>query len=288
MAEADFFKRLRDVQDLPALPDAATKVLELAQSEETTVEDLSGALSQDQALAGKTLKLVNSPYYGFPRRIGKISEAVVILGFKTIKNLAVSVSVCDFFSGGSEGLDRRQLWKHSVGVAVAAAMVAKHTRMTALKENAFISGLLHDIGLLVEDRSFQPELSRALTMAEEQNLPIEEAENEVFGLDHALIGKKVAEIWKLPERICSSIGFHHQPQYALGEARQEASLVYVADLICKLKGFGFDGDQAVPKLKKVPFQVLSLDKSDLKELSKTFDEEIGTARDFLEMGRSAA
>ncbi len=283
MSYGDILRKLNEIQELPTLPTIVNKVLTISNSPNSTAKDLNRVISQDQALASKTLKLVNSAYYGFPRTVTRITEAVVILGFNAVKKLALSASVCGFVATSDKGTERKQLWKHSVGAAVASTIIAKRAKIAGEAEDFFITGLLHDIGIIIEDQFFHEEFIKALSVADERIIPIELAEKEVFGADHAIIGKKITEIWKLPSRMGNIIGFHHQPQYAFGDTKKDTCVIYFADLICKLKKFGFDGDKVIPKLRKEPFQVLGIEKDDIKDLSKEFDTEIKKAEDFLKL-----
>ncbi|MGM0607924.1 MAG: HDOD domain-containing protein [Candidatus Muiribacteriota bacterium] len=280
---SDTLKIIKQIEEVPTLPVIVSKVLEVANSQNSTAKDLNDVIKQDQALTTKTLKLVNSAYYGFPRTVTKITEAIVILGFNAVKNLALSVSVCKLFNKKGDEFDRKELWKHSVGVAVSTGIIAKKCKMNIDTEELFISGLLHDIGLIVCDQFIHEEFIKCLKLAENKELPIEIVEKEIYGMDHAMIGKKTTEIWKLPSKICSVIGFHHQPQYAYADSKKDTSVIYLADLVCKLKQFGFDGDKAIPKLRTEPFSNLGLGKSDIKEVSAEFDKEIQKAKDFLEL-----
>ncbi|MCK9224221.1 MAG: HDOD domain-containing protein [Candidatus Muirbacterium halophilum] len=283
MSYNDILKQLQIIDELPTLPTIVAKVLEMANSENTTANDLNKIISQDQALTSKTLKLVNSAYYGFPRTVKKIREAVVILGFNAVKNLALSVSICELFNKADADFDRRTLWKHSVGVAVATGVVAKHAKMANEAEDFFVSGLIHDIGLIILDQYFHDDFIKCIKEASSRNIPIEIAEKEIFGTDHAMIGKKMAEIWKLPSKLGNVIGFHHQPQYAYGESKKETSIIYIADLVCKLKHFGFDGDSVIPKLRKEPFIILNIEKDQIKHISKELDLELKKVDDFLKL-----
>ncbi|MFA5478425.1 MAG: HDOD domain-containing protein [Candidatus Muiribacteriota bacterium] len=278
---AETMKKLKQIEDIPTLPVIVTKVLDVANSSNSTANDLNNVIIQDQSLTSKTLKLVNSAYYGFPRTVTKITEAIVILGFNAVKNLALSVSVCELFNKSDIDFDRKELWKHSVGVAVATGIIAKKSKMTIDHEELFITGLLHDIGLIICDQYLHDDFIISIKEAAKENVPIEVVEKEIYGMDHAMIGKKVTESWKLPSKICTVIGFHHQPQYAYADSKKDTAVVYLADLICKLKKFGFDGDRAIPKLRMEPFMTLGIQKNDIKEISALFDEEIKKAKDFL-------
>ncbi|PLX15806.1 MAG: HD family phosphohydrolase [Candidatus Muiribacterium halophilum] len=283
MGLSETLAKLRKIEEIPTLPSVAAKVLEVANSENSTATDLNRVISQDAALTTKTLKLVNSAYYGFPRTVTKITEAIVILGFNAVKNLALSVSVCEFFNKADDNFDRRKLWLHSVGVAVTTGLIAKKLNIPGDNEEAFIAGLLHDIGIIIEDQFLHDEFIESLKVAKEKDIPIEHAEKEVLGMDHASIGKKILQSWKLPGNLSKIIGFHHEPQYAYADTKRDTAIIYIADLICKLKKIGFDGDTVIPKLRVEAFKALGLKKEDIKEIAKDVDEELKKAEDFINL-----
>ena len=144
---------LSKTKDLPTLPAVVAKVMKAVSNPMATAGDLNGIISTDQALTSKVLRLANSAYYGFPQEITNITQAVTILGFNTIRNLALSVSVHKmlFASREKELFSHRDFWKHSVATAVAAKMLANQTGYKS-EENAFTAGLMHDIGKNVFDQ----------------------------------------------------------------------------------------------------------------------------------------
>src|SRR5947208_2079491 len=134
----------KKLADLPPLPAVVTRIMQTVNNPDTSAEDLNKLISMDQGLASKMLRIVNSSYYGFPKKIGTITHAVLILGFNTVRNLVLGVSAFGQLSrkSGSEGLDRNRFWQHSVASAVAAGIVAKRKqpRNRSLAEQGFLSG----------------------------------------------------------------------------------------------------------------------------------------------------
>ena len=157
-----------ELQDLPPLPAVIVRVMQTINDPNTSAADLNRLISADQALASKVLRLVNSSYYGFPRKISTITNAVVILGFNTVRNLTTSLGVFNAFDaqGQKTALDRDEFWAHSLGVAVAAGVIARRKGIGSKSvEEVFIGGLMHDIGKLFLDQYFPDQYAIAIKLA---------------------------------------------------------------------------------------------------------------------------
>jgi putative nucleotidyltransferase with HDIG domain len=186
------------LKDLPTLPQVVARIMQIVSNPMTSAADLNEVIAVDQALTAKVLRLANSAYYGFPKEITTIPQAVVILGFNTIRNLALSVSVHKMLFEGKERthFSPREFWKHSVGTAVASKLLAKRIGFKA-EENAFTAGLLHDIGKNFFEQH-TPEYNAVLDTALLGEEPLWKVERAQLGLDHAQVGAWMAEKWNLP------------------------------------------------------------------------------------------
>lgn len=283
MSTSKVLEVIKKIDELPTLPHVIGKIIELANSPHSTAEDLNKIIRQDQVLVAKTLKLVNSAFYGYSRQITKVTEAVVILGFNVIKNLALSVTVCDFFKDKSNSRFKlNDLWTHSVAVAVCSTVIARRMRLPD-PEELFIMGLMHDLGIIVEHQYFQEEFNNVLEKVFKENLLLQDAERKVIGLEHAMIGKRLIEKWKLPNLMSQTVGFHHQPEYASGDARIPTCIVYLSDIICRLKKIGFDGDVNIPALQADALATLGFEKADIKGVATELDAELIKAKAFMEL-----
>jgi len=162
------------------------------------------------------LRLANSAFYGIPRTISSVSSAVVILGFNTIKSLVLSASVMKIFSAaaGQPAFDRARFWRHSIVTAMAARALVKSVLQVKMidPESAFCAGILHDIGKLVFEQYVHDDYQLACQCAREQSLPLIMAESKTMGIDHAGIGRLLAERWALPMELEDSIVSHHDPK----------------------------------------------------------------------------
>ncbi len=239
-----------ELQDLPPLPAVIVRVMQTINDPNTSATDLNRLISADQALASKVLRLVNSSYYGFPRKISTITNAVVILGFNTVRNLTTSLGVFNAFDaqGQKTALNRDDFWAHSIAVAVAAGVVARRKGIGAKSvEEVFIGGLMHDIGKLFLDQYFPDQYAIAIKLAGAARISIWEAEKTALGVGHALVGKRIAEKWNLPPSLTSMITLHHQPVFAK-EYFEITATIQAADYVARKLGLGNSGDPLVPPL----------------------------------------
>jgi putative nucleotidyltransferase with HDIG domain len=212
----DAFALLDRVEDLPPLPAVAARVMGMADDERTSALDLAQVLSTDQALTAKLIKLSNSAYYGFARRVSTVREAVLVLGFKQVRQVAVGASIINAWKGPREADDHFDLdlfWGHSVAVAVIAESFAKKGRF-AKPEDAFTAGILHDIGRLVLRQALPREFRMAVSMAKSRGLPLHVTELRTTGYLHDEIGRALGERWKFPPHLVEAIACHHDEKVA--------------------------------------------------------------------------
>jgi len=246
---------VREVGSLPTLPTVLVQVTDLLNNPKSSALQLSRVILKDSALTARLLRLVNSPYYGFPRRIATVTEALSILGSFQVRNLLLMVTVVDLLSGEeTPDFSPMKLWEHSVEVAVAAGLLARQV-CPQDREELFVAGLLHDVGMLVEFQFLREGFLQALSRSRSEDIPIRVAEQQILGFGHDQVGRLVVEHWKLPIRLTEAIACHHRPDLALA-AKREAAITHVADILCHALGSG--GDEAVPPLDQEAWQRLRL------------------------------
>ena len=200
-------KIIDDHKELTSLPQTLTEVLRILKDENSNATDLANVISKDPALTAKMLRIVNSPYYGAGREITTLSQAVMTLGTRAVSALTLSTSIYDMTEKWDTSIDRIRFWRHSLEVAVAARSIAEIIRYPRIEE-AFITGILHDIGLLVLEKSFPEKFKSLWNMAESDEHLIELEENS-WSTNHARVGQFLLEQWKIPTIITSAIGQHH-------------------------------------------------------------------------------
>ncbi len=205
-----FLKKLDTIPDIPTLPTIVIKVNKMLQDHDTSIKNLSKVIEKDQGMVAKILRLVNSTFYGFRSRITNIPHAVIILGFNTIRNAVVSVSIIKAFSGKEtfEGFTITEFWKHSIGVAVTSRYLAEQTRLDS-PDDCFVSGLLHDIGKVVLSQYFTEFFGGVWKSVKEDGLSFYEAEQNMTPVNHAQIGGHLAKKWQFPTSLIDTITHHH-------------------------------------------------------------------------------
>lgn len=209
---ASVVSKLNDVEALPVLPGIALKLFNILSDPDSMITALAKVIETDPSLTLKLLKIVNSAFYGFARKIGTVKEAVVILGTDEIKNLAFGLSAAKTFQNVHfEGMaNPNSLWHHSIGTAIIAEHLGQ--RVSECKDvSVFTAGLIHDTGKIFLMEHFPKLYNEVYNTSIKHKIPVFEIEEEKFELNHALIGKFVATRWNLPESLSQAIACHHQP-----------------------------------------------------------------------------
>ncbi len=290
--EMDQKQRHRQITEkvigLPSLPTVVTQLINLVGDPATSARDISQLISADQALTAKILKVANSAFYGFPRKIATVQLAIVVLGFETVKNLGLSVAVLKRFHAGKAHplFDRQQFWEHAIGCGVAARMLVRK-RNRKLEGEAFVAGVLHDIGKLILIEYFPDEFGESLELACDELLTISEAEMKVIGVTHAEIGGWLAEKWNLPESLVQAITYHHNP-LAVEEPSEILMVTHTANALIRHNHIGQAGDSLGASLSPEVSTVFKagrdiLDEDWLAELSEGLQVELEKARVFNEL-----
>lgn len=246
------------VNSLPVLPQAVVEALRILRIDGASADDCAERISQDQALAARTLRLANSAFYGMPGRVVTIRHAHDVLGRRTLGALLTTAAVSTQFSHGSgSGFDFESFWRQALGTAVAAQGLAIETG--ADDEQAFIAGLLHDIGRLALATYFAEPLAAAVMLAHAQDLPLLVAERQVLGVDHAEVGALIATHWHFPAAVVAAIRDHPaQGRDGVHQAAPLTALVHLADAIVHALDLEAAEDEAVPVLSAAAWDQLGL------------------------------
>ena len=202
-----FQKIIEEHKELSSLPQTLAEVLRISRDDGAAARDLADVLIKDPALTTKTLRLANSPFFGAGREISSMLQAVMTLGTKAVTALALSTSVYDLTGKWESSIDRCRFWRHSLCVAIGARNLAKTAGLKNTEE-AFVAGLLHDIGLLVLESSFPDKYARVWSSVEAGER-IDHLEAAIWGTNHARVGQFLLEQWHLPAAICEAVGSHH-------------------------------------------------------------------------------
>ncbi len=225
---------------LNTVRDSLIRVMQLISDPTSDAKDLTDYILRDPALAANVLRRVNSAFYAIPRQITDIKQAVVALGFDEVRNLVLQQKSRDLFTGGATTgrAARLDLWKHSVAVAL-------YCRKVYRKEwgepggDAYTAGILHDIGLIVEDQFLTAQYQEVLRQRSQMRNNIVYAEEQVMGFNHAQVGERLTKSWQVPESLTIPIGLHHKPVPCDPKHERMTSVLYLADHLCQTARLGF-------------------------------------------------
>ena len=264
---------LERVETLPTLSPIAARLLSIGTIDEVLITDVVKIIESDPALSTRILGLCRKADRGLGDRITTVKRAVLMLGIESVRSAALSVSVYDLMSredeaarkeldaavageAGSGGeasaistFDRKGFWKHSIAVACAAELIAAgHLKLRVLPEEAFLAGLLHDVGRLVLELVLPRSYERVLQLAQRRACDSAPIERAVLGLDHHTAGRRVSEHWGLPSAVQNVIWMHGQPQGALPETpdKKLIGVITVAKALCRRLHLGWSGDFGPP------------------------------------------
>lgn len=203
-------RHLNEIKDLPTLPIIAMEINRMLESYDTSIEVLSNAIEKDQAIAAKVLRLVNSSFFGVRSKVTRIHDAVVLLGFDSVRNIVLSISLVNAFSGAlsQNGFDITDFWRHSVNVAMTSKKLSELTRMEE-PECCFTSGLLHDSGKIILSQHF-PALFESIMMKRlNESVSFSKSESGITSFGHEKAGGFLSAKWKLPVHLVDVVRFHH-------------------------------------------------------------------------------
>jgi len=232
---------VKKVTTIATLPEVTGQIIKTVEDPKSSAQQLHRIVSHDPALVTRILKVVNSAFYGLPGQIGSVERAIVLLGLNGIKNIAVAASLGQLFRGAAlcDGFSPKDLWTHCIAVGVAARDLARNMKLN-IADEAFLAGMIHDMGILISLQLYPEKLREVCETAKKGGGDFCELERRIIGLDHQQLGAGLAEHWKFP-RACQLVaGYHHQPDKLADQGRHLVMLVHVADTICCQSKHGFN------------------------------------------------
>lgn len=265
-------KIVKAVKELPALSHVASKVLAITEDPDANASDLAETINLDPNLAASILKLANSAYYGFARHISTVTDAIVLLGFSTIKSLTIAASTYKIYNKEVSGysLSKGEIWRHSIGCAMMSKLIAMRSKYK-VPEEAYVAGLIHDIGKIVLDRFVEKEFAQITEIVDNEKISFSEAEKRILGFDHPEVGAKVVERWNFPANLVEAIRYHHEPEKA-EVSPPLTSIVHIADASCLMLGIGLGGDGLSYPLNEKAVNMLTLTEQDMENLMSKLGE----------------
>ncbi len=231
-------KRLDGLHHIPTIPAVLAPLLHYLQKpvEQLDVEKATDMIAQDKSLAAQCLQMANSPLFGHWQKVDSLREAVIGLGFQRLRDIAMSCGVLNLLPKDCGGVDPVAFWEHSLGCALVCRHFARKISFDDPK--AYLSGLLHDLGIIVNLWVLPHEFGAAFELAKAEGIPLHEAEERVLGFTHCDSGRILAERWDLPADLVEVISLHHTPQRSQNQSGLVA-LVGISDLLCRLSGLNY-------------------------------------------------
>lgn len=266
------FAALGGIPEVPTLPDLYVRIRELVNSPSGNSQKIADIIAKDPSLVMKVIKTVNSPAYGLRQKVARLDQAVTLLGFAEISNLVLAATVIKQFpvKPGDRLLNLKKFWEHSIGVAVMARITMRYCRKIfgTNAEEAFISGLIHDVGKLIMYQAFPNEFTDAMNLCRTEQLTLVLAEERVFGFTHQDMGAFIADEWGFSRNMVKSIELHNSP-FILDtddESFVFVSLIHIANLLSHFLAFGNSGDPFLPAVHFDCIDALELDPEKLETM----------------------
>ena len=232
--------QLVDNSELSSIKNIVTGLIKIINDPKSTARDLTDLIQIDPPLTAKVLRLANSAYYSPREKVSEITRAVIWVGYDAIKELAINQKVCEIFTNGqiNEEYSREMLWRHSLAVALLGKFIYRR-EFGERGENIYAAGLLHEIGIIVNDQLYPDKFQQLLHQSKIDKQNLIEIEYEYSGYDHSQSGQAIMEHWQIPEEICFAIGNHHTPEDAPKQYTKIAYTLYIADYFCQRREIGF-------------------------------------------------
>jgi putative nucleotidyltransferase with HDIG domain len=262
---------VKRIEQLPSLPTVVYELIEVCKDPNATMAMVEDVIRADQSLTARLLKLVNSAFFALSSRVSTIHHAAVILGMDALRNTAIAVCTYETLSGCHDNpqFDRRAFWEHAAAVGIlskALAEVAKYKKT----DEAFVAGLLHDLGKVVLDKYFPDEFARALAMCSSKQIPLVACEEEVLGFHHCRAGAEVARQWRFPEQLVTAIERHHDP----ASDGALCAMVALADEMARVWRFGASGNPLLEAVAPFVWEQIRVSEATLRELVENSRDEI--------------
>lgn len=278
---AQIRQRVSEIETLPMIPTVFLPLLNLLNSplDQIRVDDVVKLVSYDNTIAAQCLRMASSPLFGLAKSPESIKSAIISLGLRRVQTILLTCSMGNAFSIKDWTIDPTIFWRHSLGCAMVCRKFSDKLGGSD-GEKAYMAGLLHDIGILVNCMVFPKEFSTALEHASRQQIPLEDGERSVMGFCHCETGLALGERWNIAGDLLQAIAHHHQPEES-PSARPLVALVHLSDLLCRMRnlGYGYYERQRVDLVHNPAWTILqqeyqTLEQVDLVRFTFELDEAV--------------
>jgi putative nucleotidyltransferase with HDIG domain len=232
-------ERVRHIETMPAIPAVFLPLLKLLSSsgQDAKVDEVVRLVSYDNTIAAQCLRVASSPLFGLEKSPKSIKGAVLTLGLRRVETILLTCCLGQAFPAKKWVLDPAVFWRHSLGCAMVCRKFSEKLAV-ADGEKAYMAGLLHDIGFMVNCLVFPEEFAKAMERARGEEIPLDEAEQSTMGFTHCETGRALAEKWSLADDVIEVIAHHHAIEKSQ-KARPLVALVHLSDLLCRTRGLGY-------------------------------------------------
>lgn len=255
---------ITNLGDLPPLPQVAAQVLRIAADPDASTDELQRVISTDQALASQILKIANSAMFGMMREVKTLTQAIMTLGFSTIKSVVIASSAKNLYNRGSSGLQERLMWEHALVTGLAGRAYGKQLRL-ARTEEVFLAGLMHDIGKSVMGIKFPDRYGAMIRTVYNEQGDTLELELETFGFDHTMVGEALLHSWNLAQSIVQAVRWHHEPAETPKENRTLSALVALGNQMALDQKIGIGRPESLAHATQQALEILNLTPDQLEE-----------------------
>lgn len=278
----DIFKKLEMSEDLPTLPIVMTKLIDAINDDKSSAADLTKIMENDPAMSARVLKLANSAFYGLRYKVDNLKRAIVVLGFETVRMLALSTTILDLFSVKKQlAFDPEDFWLHSLGAGKSAQILSTKVKTDIVPETLFTAGLLHDIGKYCLALSLKEEYCKVVNNGKNNEVPLYKIEKENFSITYCDVNNWLVQRWNLPETLSIPMIYHNQPESNTNKYPLETYIVYLSSEISRAENFGMAGDFNKINMKLLPLLFPQIKENTIKETRKELKEYIKDAKNFL-------
>jgi putative nucleotidyltransferase with HDIG domain len=273
------------VGDLKVLPFVARKALEILNDENCSIDALSNIIEKDQTIAARVLKISNSALYGLRQNVGNIQQAVMILGFKTIRSIILTATTRSLYK--KFGITEKMMWDHSVGAGIASKILSVGLG-SEVEDIAFVGGLMHDLGKVMMNNETPDLYNQVMMDMYNEGLDSIQAEKDVYGYDHTEIGSSVLERWKFSPVIVKILKLHHQDSTGIkspyGDATaKNVACVNLADNVCKVLGIGYRQPDTSIVLHELPSaKLLNMEQNKMESLANQINDTYSSEKSVFE------
>lgn len=282
MGQSAAFEIADQTLEIATLPEITMRIIAVVQDPSSTAHDLHKIVRNDPALSARVLRVVNSAFYGLPGQIGSIDRAIMLLGLNAVKNIAIAASigkmfkssvVCDDFSG-------KELWTHSVAVGATNKLITTEIGLE-LPDEAFLSGLIHDIGLVAVMQCHRDKIPQVVDLVK-AGVPYRKAEEEVLGANHEEIGAALTAKWKFPRSFQYVSGYHHDPLDLAKENRVLSVVTHLSDILCAQKKIGLNITVEKSEVPGEIMEEIGVNAEKIEEIAENIENELEVVRTLIE------